>query len=202
MSWVQFKQLIITLQPTTPQRVHCQFKVQILDNLTSPSRLCRSCLRRFGDLKKHVPGFLEHVSRGFCGFLSISGPPALCICVAAACGASATSKKHAPWFLEHVFCGVCDFCTVLRSPGNCFIIWPICSNDYASKTRIKILCKKTCFMAHICFCSEPHFLCNSWETGTLARMSTGINFESPTNYIYELESIIFTPTNQRVKLTQ
>jgi len=31
---------------------------------------------------------------------------------------------------------------ILRSPGKMFIIWPICSNDYASKTRIEILCKK------------------------------------------------------------
>ena len=51
-------------------------------------------------------------------------------------------KKHAPGFLEHAFCGFCDFWVILRSPGKIFIIWPICSNDYASKTRIEILCKK------------------------------------------------------------
>ena len=31
--------------------------------------------------------------------------PAGCVCVAAACGASATSEKHAPGFLEQVSCG-------------------------------------------------------------------------------------------------
>jgi len=54
-------------------------------------------------------------------------------------------KRHVPGFLEHAFCECCGFCyfwEILRSPGKIFIIWPICSNDYASKTRIKILCKK------------------------------------------------------------
>ena len=32
-------------------------------------------------------------------------------------------------------------------------IWPICSNDYASKTLIEILCKKTWCTAPICFLS-------------------------------------------------
>ena len=32
--------------------------------------------------------------------LSISWSPALCVCVAAACGASATSEKHVPGFWE------------------------------------------------------------------------------------------------------
>ena len=52
-----------------------------------------------------------------------------------------------------------------------FQIWPIWSNDYASKTRIEIMCKKTCCTApHIL--SEPDFLGNSWKYRTLARMST------------------------------
>ena len=67
--------------------------------------------------KKHAPGILEHVSCVFCRFLSISakcywlfmicsdlncfcrfeGLPAGCVCVVAACGASATSDKTRPW---------------------------------------------------------------------------------------------------------
>ena len=54
-------------------------------------------------------------------------------------------KNHVPGILEHAFCefcGFCDFWVILRSRGKIFIIWPIWSNDYASKTRIEILCKK------------------------------------------------------------
>jgi len=52
-----------------------------------------------------------------------------------------------------------------------FKIWSICSNDYASKTRIKILCKKTCCIApHVL--GQLNFLGNSWDDRTLARMST------------------------------
>ena len=58
-------------------------------------------------------------------------------------------KKARPWILEHVFCWVCDFKVILRSPGKMFIMGPICSNDNASKTRIEILCKKTCCIAHV-----------------------------------------------------
>ena len=83
----------------------------------------------------------------FCWFQSL---PAGCVCVRAACGASATSEKTCPWMLEDVFCGFCDFKAILRPPGKMFIISPICSNDYAGKTRIAILCKKTC-------CIAPHF---------------------------------------------
>jgi len=35
----------------------------------------------------------------------VSGSPALCVCVAAACGASATSEKNTLWFWEHASCG-------------------------------------------------------------------------------------------------
>ena len=56
-------------------------------------------------------------------------------------------EKHVPGFLEHVFCGFCDFWAISRSPGKKIKIWPIWSNDYARKTRIEILCKKTCYNA-------------------------------------------------------
>ena len=51
------------------------WKCMVLPVLGSPSpvRLCRSCLRRFGDLrKKHAPGLLKHASCGCCRCLSIS----------------------------------------------------------------------------------------------------------------------------------
>ena len=44
-------------------------------------------------------------------------------------------------------------------------------NDYASKTRIEILCKKTCSTAPHLF-SKSHLLSNSCEYRTFARMST------------------------------
>jgi len=41
--------------------------------------------------------------------------------------------------------------TILRLPGKMFIKWPICSNDYASKMRIDIMCRKTRCVAHNLF---------------------------------------------------
>ena len=59
--------------------------------------------------------WLEH--NIFCQFW---GLPALCVCVAAACGASATSEKTHPGILEHVSCGCCrlfvDLLSILGSP--------------------------------------------------------------------------------------
>ena len=75
-------------------------------------------------------------------------------------------KKHAPGSLEHV---CCHLLAILGPPGKFFKIWSICSNDYASKTRIKIMCKKTCCIAPHLF-SQPYLLCNSWKSRTLARM--------------------------------
>jgi len=63
-------------------------------------------------------------------------------------------KKHAPGFPEHAFCDVLYFFSDFRGgPGKIFKIWSVCSNDYASKTRIEILCKKTCYLAPIFFLS-------------------------------------------------
>ena len=70
------------------------------------------------------------------------------------------------------------FLAILGSPGEIFKIWIIWSNDYASKTRIKILCKKTCWIAPHLF-SQPDLLCNSWKYRTLARMST-LTLKGPT----------------------
>ena len=47
--------------------------------------------------------------------------------------------------------------------------WAIWSNDYASKTRIKILCKKTCCIAPKHF-PKSGFLSNPWKYRTLTRM--------------------------------
>jgi len=51
-----------------------------------------------------------------------------------------------------------------------FKLWSICSNDYASKMRIEIMCKKMCCIAPQFF-SQPDFLGNSSDDRTLARMS-------------------------------
>ena len=58
-------------------------------------------------------------------------------------------KQYTLGFDDHVFYICCDFLSISGPPGNCFQRLPICSNDYASKTLIKILCKKTC-------CTAPH----------------------------------------------
>ena len=80
-------------------------------------------------------------------------------------------EKHTPEFYEHVLCGFCDVLAILESPGKVFKIWPLCSNDYASKTCIEILCKKTCCIAPHLF-PKPHLLANSRKYRTLTIMST------------------------------
>jgi len=59
--------------------VSCGFCHLLMISGPRPSRLrlCRSCLRRFGDLRKntHTPGFLEHVSCEFGRFSLILAPP-------------------------------------------------------------------------------------------------------------------------------
>jgi len=88
--------------------------------------------------------------------------PALCVCVRAACGASATSEKHVPGFRHMCFVHLMMFCD-FKPP------WYFSS--YGSKTRIEILCKRRAPLLTI-FLSKHHFSCNSWNCRTLARMST------------------------------
>ena len=59
-----------------------------------PLRLCRSCLRRFGSLRKNTPlDFWSMYLADFVIFNDFRAPQALCGCVAAACGASEVSEK-------------------------------------------------------------------------------------------------------------
>ena len=80
-------------------------------------------------------------------------------------------KNYAPGFVEHVYCQFSRFSLISAPPGLFFKKWAIWSNDYASKTRIEILCKKTCCIAPKHF-PKSDFLSNSWKSRTLARMST------------------------------
>ena len=48
---------------------------------------------------------LVHISSKIRPNVRFQGLPAGCVCVVAACGASATSEKTRPGFLEHVSCG-------------------------------------------------------------------------------------------------
>ena len=56
------------------------------------------------------------------------------------------SKNDAPGFLNTHIVNLVMF---HQFEGPCFFVkkWAICSNDYASKTRTEILCKKTCYIA-------------------------------------------------------
>jgi len=65
-------------------------------------------LRRFGDLRKNTPWNVGACILWILYFVvDFSPSQALCVCVAAACSASATSEKTSPGFLEHVSCGFC-----------------------------------------------------------------------------------------------
>ena len=80
-------------------------------------------------------------------------------------------KKHALDFMSMYVIHVVIF-NGFQGPLAFFLqIWPICSNDYASKTRIGILCKKTCSTAPHLF-PKSHLLNNSCGYRTFARMST------------------------------
>ena len=74
-----------------------------------------------------------------------------------AAGALFFHKKHAPGFWKCIL-WMLSFSAILGSPGKMFKIWSICSNDYASKTRIEILCVLDCSP----FLSQSDFLGNSW----------------------------------------
>ena len=80
-------------------------------------------------------------------------------------------KKHALDFVS--MCFIC-FVIFKRFQGPLvkkIQIWPICSNDYASKTIIEIMSKKTCCTAPHVF-PKSHLLSNSCGYRTFARMST------------------------------
>jgi len=97
--------------------------------------------------------------------------PALCGCVATACGTSAVPGKWCPWIFEYVYYQI-SWCSLIWDPLTfVFKKWAIWSNDYASKARIEILCKQMCCSAPNHF-SKSHLLGNFWKCRTLARMST------------------------------
>ena len=98
--------------------------------------------------------------------------PALCSCVAAAWGASFSRKKtKTPLDVEHIYYQCCWF-SLIWVP---LIFFPekmaVWSNDYASKTRIEILCKTACCIAPNHF-PMSDLLGNAWKYRTLAGMST------------------------------
>ena len=77
--------------------------------------------------------------------LPVSGLPALCVCVRAACGASATSEKTRPGILEHVSCGICNILSIL---GSLQAPWGLC----ACRRRLFFLKKHAPgFLEHV-FC--------------------------------------------------
>jgi len=82
----------------------------------SPVRLCRSCLRRFGDLRKTNLDFWSMSLVDFAICYRFQPPPALCVCVAAACAASATSVKTRPGILLHVSCQLLSIFVDFRVP--------------------------------------------------------------------------------------
>ena len=80
-------------------------------------------------------------------------------------------KNDAPGIFEHVYCHFSQFSWIVEPPLFFFEKWAIWSNDYASKTRIEILCTNTCCVAGDVQ-SKSDFLDHSWKYRTLARMST------------------------------
>jgi len=86
------------------------------------------------------------------------------------------SNKH-PWIFGT--CISCSLSSSLWPPGIFVKIWSIHSNDYASKTRIKIMCDKSCWIAPYVFVAQSDFLGNSWDDRTLARMPTWRIIKNP-----------------------
>ena len=84
----------------------------------SPARLCRSCLRRFGDLRKNTPlEFWSMYLVGFVDFCQFQAPPSpVCLCRSCLRRFGDLKQKHAPGFLERVSCGFSQFSSILGSP--------------------------------------------------------------------------------------
>ena len=85
----------------------------------SPSRvrLCPSCLRRFGDLRKNTPrDFWSMYLVDFVFCCQFQPPQALCVCVAAACGASVTTEKTCPWIFGAWILCILSFAVDFRVP--------------------------------------------------------------------------------------
>jgi hypothetical protein len=78
-------------------------------------------------------------------------------------------RKTRPGVSKHVVCAFHLFKLISGPPGifKKWIIWP---KDYASKARIRILCKWVCCVAP-CYSSKTDFLSNSWKYRTLGRLS-------------------------------
>jgi len=80
----------------------------------SPVRLCCSCPWRFGDLrKKHAPEYWSMYLADVVIFNDFRAPQALCGCVAAACGASATSTNTHTWIFGICILWILSFLTIL-----------------------------------------------------------------------------------------
>jgi hypothetical protein len=87
----------------------------------SPVRLCPSCLRRFGDLRKNTPWKCEAcilwILSMFVDFrIPPSTPWSMCLPQALF-----FLKKHAPGFWEHASCGFCQYLenfVVIRAGGT------------------------------------------------------------------------------------
>jgi len=86
----------------------------------SPVRLCRSCLWRFGNLrKKHTTGVWEYIFYGFCNFLTISGAHKPFAAVSQLPVAlRLPQNKHASGFGEHVSCGFSQSSSILCPPSG------------------------------------------------------------------------------------
>ena len=98
-------------------------------------------------------------------------PPELCDWWWRASGGSAPSEKTRPGFFEHVSCEFSRCSWIWGLPFFFFWKWTIWSNDYASKTRIEILCTMACYKTANHF-PKSEFSSNSWILRTLVWMST------------------------------
>ena len=96
------------------------------------------------DIYGHIWTYTDMFNR-FQGHPEVVIPPELCDWWWPASGGSAPSEKTRPGFFEHVYCQFSRCSLIWGPPGKIFQIWPIWSNDYASKTRIEILCTMACY---------------------------------------------------------
>jgi len=137
-----------------------------------------------------------------CFFFAVHGLPAGYVCVRAACGTSATSKRHTPGCLKMHFWDVVIF---KRFSGPLVKCSSYGGSDQLTMLRQQdahrnyVQKKGVVYVSHVF--SKPHFFCNSWETRTLARMSTGIHFGSPTNQLQTWAGINYVYSNQTTSPT-
>jgi len=112
-----FRRLFVDFSERSSTFIRNSFKCP-LSGSPSPVRLCRSCLRRFGNLKKNT-----HLEFGSMTLVDVvvfywfhGLPSSVRLCRSCQRRFGGLRNSHAPGLLEHVSCGSSQCSSILGSP--------------------------------------------------------------------------------------